>query len=436
MNPPSFELFPTLPAELRNEIWIAALPQPRFVRIERVDEDYDESKYDDIILFAQNKMGCLGTNVRTDPAKICADVVSEIIGGYYEPLLQRFQRVFSRREWGTSQTQLEAHGFKTNKPQPDLKSLRLLEECGREVIYDTTFTRYLWSRTPIPALLHTCRDSRRAMQLSGYELAFAAKNTEPRIWFNFKHDVLYPTGRYWATEVELRVFDNGPWNLHCLPSKDLIRVEKLALEESWEPEAVVNSLIETVPLAGHLKELFWVEAHVPIDWHEYCMGNAGEEGKDEWGHREVEGDLWGYLECDSMEFIDNEITVVDGMGYFHGKYAREVLAYRKRNGGSSEGFFSLMNTETMDMLQRQKENRSGTWMIPTIKRVYIVTKQQAGIILTRREQSAKRMRDVEKYEEEEGPRPEDRLLRHFPETYWAPFADDYEALLELTYEYW
>lgn len=67
---------------------------------------------------------------------------------------------------------------------------------------ETPVSRYTWSSSPIPNLLHICQESRRAA-LNHYELAFPLSKTSdhdsrvrksdgvPRIFFDYSKDILY-----------------------------------------------------------------------------------------------------------------------------------------------------------------------------------------------------------------------------------------------------
>ncbi|KAL6918172.1 hypothetical protein FSST1_009667 [Fusarium sambucinum] len=55
---------------------------------------------------------------------------------------------------------------------------------------------FIYSRTTIPVLLHTCRESRSEMVKHGYELTFGTESTSPRTWFNYRWDALYLTEHF------------------------------------------------------------------------------------------------------------------------------------------------------------------------------------------------------------------------------------------------
>ncbi|KUJ12923.1 uncharacterized protein LY89DRAFT_785476 [Mollisia scopiformis] len=431
-----FELFPKLPGELRNEIWVAALPQPRLVRIEeQITEEFEDANYDDVIQVAEKRLAALGKSAFHDPPKSCAIILSEILGCEYEQLHQRFRHIWNNMSpysWRfmRAQTQLEDHGFRTNRVQPSLPPLFLLEAGVKEAIFLATRSSRLWSQCPIPALLHTCRESRHAMELCGYQLAFAAKNSEPQIWFNFKHDVLYLTSARWENGIDDEYFVNGPWNLHQISSTDLGRVEKAALEEAWEPN--IDDFLEAMFLFGNLKELLWVTCHVVVSYE--LDKDKKRLRLDDWGHQETEADLWGYLECENIDFIEDDV-LGDMRGGMWGHYASMLRAWRKQNSGSSEGFLTSKNAELEELLQGGRDSGSKTWKIPTIKHAYIVTKNQARAILGRRYFLEQKLQDAERLEDEEGPRPQDRLP-HKTANYWAPFDDENAVLEEWYYQYW
>ncbi len=377
----------------------------------------------------------MGTEALDNLPATCAGVLSEVSGLKCDRMLQRLRYVWaSRHSWDRSQTQLEDHNFTAATTKPSIPLLLLLEVGGPEALHDAARESYFWSRTPIPALLHVCRESRHAMQLCGYELAFAAEESEPRVWFNFKHDVLYLTGELcWRARS---VHHRAEPDYFELPCKDSGRIQKLAVADDWGGR--YDILGDTIPKLPCLKELLWVISHIPA-------GN-GHGIWDNWGHKETEADLWGYLECDTMEFIDPKVIGgylpcceewSSGLGGLWDMYFRDLQGYRRTNKGSADGYFTLKLTEVLSNLQELKKVHPGSWPIPDIKMVFILTKKQAGLILDGRQRFLQRMREVEMFEDEEGPRLGDRLFGPRRRSLDAPFMDECDVLHEwYSYEHY
>ncbi|KAF4435373.1 hypothetical protein F53441_13526 [Fusarium austroafricanum] len=81
---------------------------------------------------------------------------------------------------------------------------------------------YFSSNTTIPALLHTCYESRAMLMSQGYQLTFGSPSTEPRIWFNYDRDVLKPC----LAQRHIEGIGN-PWRVAQLEPGDMKRVRKL-----------------------------------------------------------------------------------------------------------------------------------------------------------------------------------------------------------------
>lgn len=237
------------------------------------------------------------------------------------------------------------------------------------------------SPAPIPALLHTCQESRRTLQLCGYELAFAAPNEPPKIWFNFKYDVL-----------EAGVGE--------LPLKDRIRIERIAIPEGFN-DYNVPEVTKIMPEFGRLEELMWIvhmqfPRDTPTERHE------------------TEGNLLGYLECDTADFMNSEFSKYASDSWED--LSRDLIRYRRVRGGSSDGFLASLVAEYDTEMRKYKGAQAGQWAVPAVKYVFVVTRRQAGQILASRKKFLEEMTDVERWE------------RQFSN---APFDDEIDVLREL-----
>ncbi|KAL3600199.1 hypothetical protein FPOAC2_04431 [Fusarium poae] len=59
---------------------------------------------------------------------------------------------------------------------------------------DPKYQDYTYSFTKIPALLHTCRESRCELVRHGYELTFGSESSVPLTWFDYRREALYLAG--------------------------------------------------------------------------------------------------------------------------------------------------------------------------------------------------------------------------------------------------
>lgn len=243
--------------------------------------------------------------------------------------------------------------------------------------------------TTIPALLHTCRESRNVMRLAGYELAFRDADPHPFIWYNFQYDILYLD---YEEELE-----------HLKRSKDCFRVERLAVGQTL---ASFKRYLKLIPVFQHLTALLFVlQQFIPTDTEQdevkyigmpECMGCLGcmeciqfmgrlermEHMKRMERMRRME--RMECMECDGVDLMDPDATRHWGRTLHRGY--QQSFANHRLKGGSLEDFFPLHNAAKKMRLVKDRDDRSGDWSIPEIKHVFVVSKEFAATILWRREQ--------------------------------------------------
>lgn len=165
--------FSQLPFELRTQIWEAALPGPRFVPL------IDDNAIERLALQEETRIS-------------------------------------------VQLTRVESRYYKRSAKKPIAKG-----------------GGYVRSTSSVPILLQVCAESRQVMQRCGYELAFGsygffgAQKHGPRIWFNFKWDVLLiqsPGPFYTQPEVDKL---GKPKPFKRLYQRDLLRVKRLALFDDF-----------------------------------------------------------------------------------------------------------------------------------------------------------------------------------------------------------
>ena len=184
---------------------------------------------------------------------------------------------------GLQQTPLESFGFTgaqrrgvpwtPSEKYPDIPLRWLATEP--EVCWALCRRMGLGSTTKIPALLHTCRESRSALTWHGYELAFRTRSCGPQTWFCFEHDILYLKasrdnyrGDWQERNFALKICD---WEVGIFHPDDMVRVRHLALDESEEClNREAYSLCWVFP---SLKKLYFPLIH-PSEWERFFDDRA------------------------------------------------------------------------------------------------------------------------------------------------------------------
>lgn len=129
---------------------------------------------------------------------------------------------------------------------------------------------------------------------------------------------------------------------------------------------------------------------------------------------QTEGNLLGYLECDTPEFMSEE-TPESPWHEDWSWISEDLFRYRKARGGNSEGFFILKNAKVETQMREYRAAKNGSWTIPFMKHVFILTKHEAARILAIRERFVNAMTDEEHWERQ---------------TTNAPFDEEFELLRE------
>ncbi|CZR65018.1 uncharacterized protein PAC_14918 [Phialocephala subalpina] len=403
-----FEPFPRLPQELRSEIWLAAMPEPRLVRLqEHVTEAYNEEEYNTDLytnLYSAPEMvdaidqvylDCSDEEYAEeewDPLRICHARTS--IPSLYkiDPGLQHFNQAwkYPNKPEGKLQTQLEKYGFTSTQAKPELP-LHLLTDCRNMYeVYEATRRGHIWSSCPIPALLHTCRESRSTMKRAGYELTFGHRTSKPRVWFNFRHDTLYlSVPQSWELDEHLssRSLDQGLWNIGQLSPAVLVRVERLALGNVYDFREDCQS--HAIRLFGNLKEVLLVRHHRSTKPMKELLDPyyEPETGEDRWGHVETEHSLWRCLDYTVADLFSTRWVDRDSRNF------RDLQSHL-RSGGVESGYWPSVAGKIGSFLQQQQEWAVvcgvTPWVIPKVHIVQVVTKGQQEDIAHDREEYARR----------------------------------------------
>ncbi|KAM5354111.1 hypothetical protein ACJ41O_000761 [Fusarium nematophilum] len=247
MNSDTFELFPDLPPEIRRQIYILATP-PRFVHIREWPPPTPEAYRAFREWFAQAL-----------PSQLVIHPSLEYFAGFWSRYIlgPKDQADFQLQRPRLRQSTLDRYGFTVTAsdgeppsppPQPWTPSL----ECPRiDPIWLSESPRFAWhwcrrsslySKAPIPPLLHTCREARQFLADYGYTLAFATRTAEPQTWFHFDRDVLCLGGRHVFQFISWDWVGLGdlldiPYSIAQFRPRDLQRIKQLALPFDFTPSS-------------------------------------------------------------------------------------------------------------------------------------------------------------------------------------------------------
>ena len=414
-----FTLFQRLPAELRCQIWLAAMPQPRLVHLqEKLTEKWAAEEFDRDACSMFLELYEIGNGIvreafvleleesTEDDEELPFDWSYQIcylrttIPALYkiDPGLQYFRQILSpevrllRQHNEKWQKQLERYGFTSSISRPVLP-VHLLQDCSdADTVFHETRRGHLWSSCPIPALLQTCKESRQMMRLGGYELTFRTRTSASRTWFNFRHDILYLIPDRNAREpgsYSYMSLDGGPWNIGQLDPSDMNRVERLALEDVFEFGH--RSLLAAVRLFRNLKDLLLVISHPESNEDQK---HHPSRKRDRWDHVELENDLWGYLDAEAVDvytncprFDNNAEGFLDFLLEICSN-EKKLRRYRQFQSSGDWEFWPQLTGEIEEWLHRQKEDTQANggmeWSVPKVRIVHAVTRAQTGEIMLNR----------------------------------------------------
>ncbi|KAF5979212.1 hypothetical protein FCOIX_5421 [Fusarium coicis] len=418
MSLTEFHYFLALPLELRQEIYSLATP-PRFVEVRRfTEQDYDE--------FAEH--------IRATPNAIRLD----------ESLTHFSFNWRSQIPSRTKQRTLERYGFSSTKSpyQPwDVSKLApqiSLDWLSENPAYAWELCRegHLFSNAPIPALLHTCRESRDHLIKSGYQLAFRTRSHGPRTWFNFDTDVLFVSrGDDWGTNH--RVLSGCSWDISRFHPIDMQRVKRITLDDSTgslyishpsfsEANYMLSDLSSVLRLFQHLEELLLVE------WTDLHMGEIRSmktsHAKGERRHTYDTGFLWSYQ---PVSEVDASLQMFPPEDYSStlavtciGPYG-ELLKHHKTLQRNE--YFKIVQNSLQDKLLKYRESVAARhkletellWEIPKVTAVHVMSDWGHEILGQEREGALSRAYKLRQkwLAEEKG--------RYNPLTHGQ--ADDFEA---------
>lgn len=324
-----------LPYELRCEIYMLATP-PRLVHVREGWEYEDEREKqeakadpDGELLFAYQKFA---QKLRDSPSSVDLRVHPEIAHfahnwNQLRPLSRR-QPILAQKtlvEYGFSSTECAHQPWKPTKETPSIPPSMLADRPG--LAFELVRRSYLWSQAPIPPLLHTCSDSRRMLQESGYQLTFATRSHEPRTWFHFGRDRLYlkmrhdqaagrrPPGPRDDISIgwDNPLLSGAPWDIGQFTVADLRRVEHLFLDDRFEV-----TITHMLPLLPNVKDI-WIKGWGAEAIQECLSQASGSEALSEEAQQGRLGsrgrEIWRCVPAEEMDQVGHMYWCRDAIAF-------------------------------------------------------------------------------------------------------------------------
>ncbi|KAI2625754.1 hypothetical protein GGR54DRAFT_637533 [Hypoxylon sp. NC1633] len=396
---PVFHLFSYLPFELRREIYIFATP-PRVVHVRESWDFEHPCELLPSLLMSSKK--CEDLKIAYAFEEFKERHRSKPLQVKLHPDLVHFARNWRRRipfRSGTHvQSSLESYGFtsKTGYPQPwpptdDTPEipLRWLEN-HLDVAFELVRESHLYSDAPIPPLLHTCFESRKALMDYGYRIAFGTRSTGPRTWFHFGRDRLYISER--CRDV-LAPGDPGSilsadssWDIiGQFDPKDSRQVKNLVLGRGCR---IVDDLLfrleNILPLFPNLDELFleewdkecvddWFGETIRLPSEEVGCSDGGSETSTSSRYRAEE--IWKCVPAEEIDLMagvfccDPDFNIPADI--YSSGHSLGLFKHYQDNGPRGLSFFDAVATRIQQSLfQRRVDSDEASWNVPHIKMVH------------------------------------------------------------------
>ncbi|CAJ0551482.1 Ff.00g114120.m01.CDS01 [Fusarium sp. VM40] len=363
-----FHGFFSLPLEIRQEIYKLATP-PRVVHVKHfTEEDYET----------------FNENLRLTPNYLHLD----------EALAHFSFNWRNRIPSHSNQQTLEAFGFSSNRlpyrPWTGTSTPRIclhLLAQDPQTAWQLVRKGYLYSQAPIPALLHTCSESRDELIKRGYRLAFSTRSSGPRTWFNYDHDILL-LSREDLGQTDHRILSGCHWDLSQFDPEDMRRVRRVALERSTgslflahprfrETHFKFHDLTSVLRLFGHISELFLVE------WtNEHMMEMCVLEDKKslQKRHSYDSRGSWSYQDVTEVDSLLQTFPRDGSSPCCVGSIGADGELLYDSTDLEESSYFKLVTTSLREqLLDRRRKltareaNEDAWWEIPIIKTVHVMT---------------------------------------------------------------
>jgi len=407
-----FHFFRQLPNEIRCRIYELAT-EPRFVHVEtcrfhgpdntcnaiRLDNEFNEQQTEDVN--DEDEDSELDEVDELD--KMLDDSLPSDIT--LHPSLAYFSHNWRHRITHSRQRLLTDFGFSCTAPPagppgplsqaPDICRHWLSEPRNRAAAWDMLGRQRsgLRSRAPIPALLHTCTESRAALIRHGYALSFATRAGAPAItWFCPAKDVLY-LGAVDDTLDESVLLDGGTWGVGRFLPEDLLKIHRLALSVVDYPlNYTLGAISCTLRLLPKVQELFVVELNLNH------MARAAWRRNHRLYRDEIEigyaakRDTWHWVECDEAEVFgvgSPSRDFVSGL-QVAGNGGHRLVEYMMTHNRDSSGYFAFMERQIEEHLTNERDRVTAfegvaPWSVPSVKLAHIGSRRMIKELFKRRD---------------------------------------------------
>ncbi|KAI1780167.1 hypothetical protein F4818DRAFT_402026 [Hypoxylon cercidicola] len=379
MASPTFHLFPLLPREIRHEIFFLATP-PRIVHVQTKCRDEDEEEF---LEWFTNLVPAQTDQIKLHPS------LAYFVHNWGRRLLRSYHDF-------RSQPTLESYGFTNSRPvqhawdSPQIPINWLLDHPT--IACQLLRKSRLYSTAPIPALLHTCSESRAVLIRAGYQLAFGSRSHEPHTWFHYQNDVLYLDGN---DRLQPEMWDGvnllsySEWIIGEFEPQSLQQVRKVALVGTcfqmvygrWQRD--ISSAIRLLPKLDMLYVVEWTQRSLDrLFWNVSSSPSSSSQGRDTRLQSEMYArEAW---RCIPIEEVDSLFLVVGGynarlinlpsMGH-QGERLRHF------QGQSGQYFQTLTDGLTKHMEDERERavqhERTVPWQIPRVEIVHVCTEPMA-----------------------------------------------------------
>ncbi|RYP15736.1 hypothetical protein DL767_010291 [Monosporascus sp. MG133] len=254
----NFHLFPELPPEIRHYIYLLATP-PRIVHVQ--EETEHREPFEETFL--------------TTPVQLELHPSIAYFAHNWTKHVGRHAPWRSSPEPFSGQTTLEAHRFTTSKPKyqpwepsaevPEIPLNWLGANSNVKTAWVMTRQSELYSRAPIPAVLHVCVESRASLMNFGYQLAFGTRTSLPMTWFHFGRDTLHVDRCDPDDYEDCLLLGGSSWHIGQFMPEDLRRVQRLSLQDGgFMPyfAPYLRDFPDSLRLMPNLRDLYLVEWNV------------------------------------------------------------------------------------------------------------------------------------------------------------------------------
>ncbi|RSL61905.1 hypothetical protein CEP54_005985 [Fusarium duplospermum] len=398
MAPTEFHFFPSLPPELRRDVYLLATP-PRI-------EDFCET-------------------LRTTLNPIKLDSSLKDLAFNWRLYVPSQGRQLTLDSFGFTSTKPPVQPWVPTSSAPEIPLDWLCE--NPHIAWEFARRCHLFSNAPIPALLHTCTESRLVLINIGYQLTFRSRSSGPRTWFNFDRDTLYleydPEDDTLGDAESRLLSGYCAWDIGQFDPREMRQVRKLAIWKSANFLALFNDRRGrtdgyATELLGVLRPFSRLEELLLVDW---CPGTltttipAGEletktqlKAEDQKRHAYDTHKLWGYTDVVEADGLLNLFSPsppckvdIDSAGPYSW-----LLTEHKEQHGNEANYFKdtqdairkILTNEMVRLISWGNNEDPDTiipWEIPHIRAVHVLSQPEHKILSQERHNVAQNVCDLQ-----------------------------------------